>query len=140
VTKDANTGGDVQPLGQRGQHFAHSQYRCLEAVEGCIPSHSELGLAGLAEEVLDTVVLAMATVAYQCMDGSVRDAAIITLPGRTGIPLCVDPLLSSPWTLDLAPGYDVSLLGFFGHLIRFGSTLAAVIGCPGTQSASPFRL
>jgi hypothetical protein len=131
VSKHAYTSCHIQPLRQRRQHFGYSLSWCLQPVEGCLSSHRELGFARLAEEILDTLVLAVASVAYQGVDTGIGDVGIITSLGGTRISLCVDPLLSPPWALDLTPRYDLSLEGFLALLICFSSALSTVIGRSG---------
>jgi hypothetical protein len=128
MSEHAYTSYHIQPFRQRRQHFSHSLCWRLQPVEGRISSYGELGFAGLAEEILDTLALAVASVAYQGMDTGIGDAVILTSFGGTSISLCVNPLLSSPWALDLTPGYDFPLEAFFALFICLSSALSTVFG------------
>jgi len=59
----AGSSAHTQPFGQGAEDFADATSRGLKAIQDCTVPDAELGLAGLALEVLDIFLATVATAA-----------------------------------------------------------------------------
>jgi hypothetical protein len=77
--KDPFGGGGIQSFGQRSEHYCDLMRRGFQAIQGCVASSTERGVAGLTAKGLDALGLAMFAIPNQGVDVSVCDPGVQAL-------------------------------------------------------------
>ncbi len=91
ISENPHGGPDTQAFGQGAQDFPHATGRRFEAVQDGAVADAELGLAGLALEVLDVFSPTVAATADGGVDLVIGDAEVRTVGVGTGVPGCCYP-------------------------------------------------
>ena len=97
---------DVQPFGQRRQHFADTPARRLEPIERRVAPGAERRPARLTAQGLDALTLAMRADADEGVDVGVGDTVIDTGGVGTGEAIGGDAFRSTASALEFAPGVN----------------------------------
>src|SRR5579859_3510918 len=92
---------NAQAFGQGAQDFPHATGRSFEAVQDRAVADAELGLAGLALEILDIFLAAVAAVADEGVDQVIGDAEVQAFRVWTGKSGRREPLLAVARVFDL---------------------------------------
>ena len=102
--EDPCGGGRIQSFSLCREHHCDLVRRSFQAIQGCVTSSSERGVASRTSKGLDSLGLTMFAIADQGVDVSIGVAEVGALSIGIGVALGVDPLRCSPAAFHFAPG------------------------------------
>jgi hypothetical protein len=95
------TAAPASAFGQSTEDFSHATRRGFEAVQDRTIADAEFGLAGLALEIPDVFLAAVATAADEGVDLVIGDAVVQAVGVWAGVSSRHDPFLAAARVLDL---------------------------------------
>ena len=96
-------GIDVDAACQEGERKANDFGVSFDAIRDSVLAAGEFGLAGLAEEILNEFVLAMAAIADQRMHFLIGDKIVVAILVGAEVILGADPLFLTFFAFDFGP-------------------------------------